>query len=102
MSFLKVNIKWLIQITLLSKNKKYVQKLYLNTHSLKELMKKYRAISDQVIDNLPDIEDWYEDEFLKEQNFKVGRIILLLFIKQKMHKIFVKFFQEVSFRWNLC
>ncbi len=31
--------------------------------------KKYRHISDQVIKNLPDIQEWYEDSFLKNNNF---------------------------------
>tara|TARA_X000001036_G_scaffold260627_1_gene242338 strand:+ start:2014 stop:4068 length:2055 start_codon:yes stop_codon:yes gene_type:complete len=31
--------------------------------------KKYRLISDQVINNLPDVEEWYEDNFLKKNNF---------------------------------
>ena len=56
-------------VTLLE-NKSYVQKLipkYSLTKGINE--KKYRTISDQVIDSLPDIEDWYEDKFLKEQNF---------------------------------
>ena len=51
-------------------NKEYVQKLipkYSLTKGINE--KKYRTISDQVINNLPEIEDWYEDNFLKEQNF---------------------------------
>ncbi len=51
-------------------NRKYVQKLipkYSLTKGINE--KKYRAISEQVIDNLPEVEDWYEDNFLKKQNF---------------------------------
>ncbi len=51
-------------------NKKYVQRLmpkYSLTKGINE--KKYRNISDQVIDNLPEVKDWYEDDFLKEQNF---------------------------------
>ncbi len=31
--------------------------------------KKYRNISDQVIDNLPDVQEWYENNFLKKNNF---------------------------------
>ena len=31
--------------------------------------KKYRFISDQVINNLPEIKDWYDNQFLKENNF---------------------------------
>ncbi len=51
-------------------NKKYVQRLipkYSLTKGINE--KKYRNISNQVIENLPEINDWYEDDFLKEQNF---------------------------------
>jgi ATP-dependent DNA helicase RecG len=31
--------------------------------------KKYRLISDQVINNLPDVQEWYESHFLKKNNF---------------------------------
>ena len=31
--------------------------------------KKYRIISDQVLKNLPDIQEWHEDNFLKKNNF---------------------------------
>ena len=31
--------------------------------------KKYRLISEQVINNLPDVEEWYENHFLKKNNF---------------------------------
>ena len=31
--------------------------------------KKYRLISDQIINNLPDVEEWYESDFLKKNNF---------------------------------
>ncbi len=31
--------------------------------------KKYRFISDQVINNLPYVEEWYENQFLKKNNF---------------------------------
>tara|TARA_X000001036_G_scaffold192432_1_gene181482 strand:+ start:18 stop:2072 length:2055 start_codon:yes stop_codon:yes gene_type:complete len=31
--------------------------------------KKYRLISDQVINNLPEVEEWHEDHFLKKNNF---------------------------------
>ena len=31
--------------------------------------KKYRLISEQVIDNLPEVEEWYEKDFLKKNNF---------------------------------
>merc|ERR1712167_61859 len=31
--------------------------------------KKYRLISEQVINNLPDIEEWHESHFLKKNNF---------------------------------
>ncbi len=54
----------------LQENKEYVNKLlpkYSLTKGINE--KKYRSISEQVIDNLPDIEDWHEDSFLNKQNF---------------------------------
>ncbi len=31
--------------------------------------KKYRLISDQVIENLPEVKDWFDNQFLKENNF---------------------------------
>ncbi len=31
--------------------------------------KKYRLISNQLLDNLPDIEDWHDKKFLKDNNF---------------------------------
>jgi len=31
--------------------------------------KKYRHISEQIINNLPDVEEWYENDFLKKNNF---------------------------------
>ena len=31
--------------------------------------KKYRAISEQVIKNLPDIEDWLDEDFIKKMDF---------------------------------
>ena len=58
----------------LQEDKDYVKRLipkYSLTKGINE--KKYRTISDQVINNLPDIEDWYEDSFLKQQNFKKWR-----------------------------
>ena len=51
-------------------NKEYVNQLipkYSLTKGINE--KKYRAISDQIINNLPDVDDWYENSFLKEQKF---------------------------------
>mgnify|MGYP001224882514 CR=1 FL=1 len=48
----------------------YVKKIipkYSLTKGINE--KKYRYISDQVIDNLPEIEDWHEIQFLKKNNF---------------------------------
>ncbi len=32
--------------------------------------KKYRLISEQVINNLPDIEEWFDDEFLRKNNLQ--------------------------------
>ncbi len=51
-------------------NKDYVKRLipkYSLTKGVNE--KKYRLISEQVINNLPDIEDWHKKSFLKEQKF---------------------------------
>ncbi len=31
--------------------------------------KKYRHISEQIINNLPDVKEWYENDFLKKNNF---------------------------------
>ena len=31
--------------------------------------KKYRSISEQIINNLPDVKEWYENDFLKKNNF---------------------------------
>ncbi len=50
-------------------NKEYVVKnipKYSLTQGINE--KKYRAIKDQVINNLPDIEDWLDENFIKENN----------------------------------
>ena len=46
--------------------KKIIQK-YSLTKGINE--KKYRSISDQVIVNLPEIKDWFENQFLKDNNF---------------------------------
>ncbi|MDC3127632.1 ATP-dependent DNA helicase RecG, partial [Candidatus Pelagibacter bacterium] len=65
-------------------NKNYVQKLipkYSLTKGINE--KKYRAISEQVINNLPEIEDWYEDNFLKEHNFLSWRDNIIALHKTK-------------------
>ena len=62
-------------------NADYVQKSipkYALTEGLTE--KSYRKIIEQVIENLPDIEEWYEDSFLKKMNFLDWRTSLL-----KMH-----------------
>tara|TARA_A100001011_G_scaffold328252_1_gene352825 strand:+ start:282 stop:2336 length:2055 start_codon:yes stop_codon:yes gene_type:complete len=56
-------------VTTLDKEE-YVKKIipkYSLTKGINE--KKYRLISDQVIDNLPEVEDWFENQFLKENNF---------------------------------
>ena len=50
--------------------KDYIKKIipkYNLTKGINE--KKYRKISEQVIENLPDIQDWLESEFLKENKF---------------------------------
>ena len=51
-------------------NENYVKQVipkYSLTKGINE--KKYRTISDQVINNLPDIDDWYSEDFLKKYNF---------------------------------
>jgi ATP-dependent DNA helicase RecG len=56
-------------VTSLEKEK-YVKQIipkYSLTKGINE--KKYRLISDQVINNLPDIKEWYESHFLKKNNF---------------------------------
>ncbi len=56
-------------VTSLEKEK-YVTKVipkYSLTKGINE--KKYRFISEQVINNLPYVEDWFEKEFLKKNNF---------------------------------
>ena len=56
-------------VTSLDKEKyvKQIIKKYSLTKGINE--KKYRLISDQVINNLPDVEEWYESDFLKKNNF---------------------------------
>ncbi len=56
-------------VTTLDKEK-YVKQIipkYSLTKGINE--KKYRLISEQVIDNLPDVEEWHEKDFLKKNNF---------------------------------
>ncbi len=56
-------------VTSLDKEK-YVKQIipkYSLTKGINE--KKYRFISDQVINNLPDVEEWHENYFLKKNNF---------------------------------
>jgi len=56
-------------VTSLEKEK-YVKQIipkYSLTKGINE--KKYRLISDQVINNLPDVEEWHENDFLKKNNF---------------------------------
>ena len=56
-------------VTSLEKEK-YVKQIipkYSLTKGINE--KKYRLISDQVINNLPDIKEWHESHFLKKNNF---------------------------------
>ena len=59
-------IKKINEIFIITRNDLY-KPIVKNIKGINE--KKYRTISDQVIDNLPEIADWYEDNFLKEQNF---------------------------------
>jgi len=49
---------------------KYVKQIipkYSLTKGINE--KKYRLISEQVINNLPDVEEWHDNDFLKKNNF---------------------------------
>ncbi len=65
-------------------NKEYVNRLipkYSLTKGINE--KKYRAISDQIINNLPDIDDWHENSFLKEQKFMKWRENIIALHKTK-------------------
>jgi len=51
-------------------NEKYVKQVipkYSLTKGINE--KRYRIISEQVINNLPEIDDWLENQFLKKNNF---------------------------------
>ncbi len=51
-------------------DKEYVNKIIPKYHLTKGINeKKYRKISEQVINNLPIIKDWLSKEFLKENNF---------------------------------
>ena len=57
------------KIKLIDKEK-YVKQIipkYSLTKGINE--KKYRLISEQVINNLPDVEEWYDKDFLKKNNF---------------------------------
>ncbi len=45
--------------------------------------KKYRLISDQVINNLPDINEWYEKNFLKKNNFLTWKENIIALHKSK-------------------
>ncbi len=65
-------------------NESYVKKIipkYSLTKGINE--KKYRLISDQVIDNLPEIEDWYDDDFIKKNNFSKWRETIISLHKTK-------------------
>ena len=59
---------------------KYVKQIipkYSLTKGINE--KKYRVISEQVINNLPDVEEWYDNDFLKKNNFlKLNENIIAL------------------------
>ncbi len=70
-------------VTTLDKEK-YVKKIipkYSLTKGINE--KKYRLISDQVIDNLPEVKDWFEHQFLKENNFLSWRENIIALHKTK-------------------
>ena len=72
-------------VTSLSKEK-YVKQIipkYSLTKGINE--KKYRLISDQVIDNLPDVEEWHENHFLRENNFLNWKENIITLHKTKAH-----------------
>ncbi len=48
--------------------------------------KKYRSISEQVLDNLPEINDWFENKFLKKNNFLNWRDNIIALHKTKDSK----------------
>ena len=53
-------------------NQEYVVKnipKYTLTKGINE--KKYRAINEQVINNLPDIQDWLDSNFVRKNNFQL-------------------------------
>ena len=65
-------------------NESYVKKIipkYSLTKGINE--KKYRLISDQVIDRLPKIEDWYDEDFIKKNNFSKWRETIISLHKTK-------------------
>ena len=48
--------------------------------------KKYRSISEQVINNLPIIDDWLDEDFIKKNNLINWNESIKIFIIQKMLK----------------
>ncbi len=65
-------------------NETYVKKIipkYSLTKGINE--KKYRLISDQVIDNMPDVDDWYDEDFIKKNNFSKWRETIIALHKTK-------------------
>tara|TARA_A100001011_G_scaffold381745_1_gene450660 strand:+ start:325 stop:2379 length:2055 start_codon:yes stop_codon:yes gene_type:complete len=65
-------------------NEHYIKKIIPKYHLTKGINeKKYRLISDQVIDNLPNIEDWYESHFLKKNDFLDWRQNIITLHKTK-------------------
>ena len=62
----------------------YVKKIipkYTLTKGINE--KKYRAITNEVINNLPNIDDWYDEDFLKKNNFIKWRENIITLHKTK-------------------
>ena len=65
-------------------NEKYVKQIipkYSLTKGINE--KKYRLISEQVINNLPEVEEWHENQFLKKNNFLAWKENIIALHKSK-------------------
>ena len=46
-------------------------------------MKKYRSISEKIIENLPIINDWLDNEFIEKISSLIGIKLLKIFIQLK-------------------
>ena len=68
-----------MELPILQKYVKNIIPKYSLTKGINE--KKYRLISDQVIDNLPEVKDWFEHQFLKENNFLKAQREFFIFLQ---------------------